>query len=263
MKQMVTRLRPILGTKAACRHVGISRASYYRRPAAKKKPRRTPVGRLSTAQRAKIRALLNSERFMDLPPRQIWATLLDEGRYVCHWRTMYRGENDEIRERRHQRTPPSYPKPERLACAPNELGSWDITTLRGPAKGIYFKLYVILDVFSRYVVGWTLAQQESAALAKKLMETTCARQGVRQHQLTLHSDRGPVRVSKTYIQLLSDLQVDGSYTRPYHSNDNPYSEAHFRTAKYHRTYEPRFGSWEEARCWARQFFITTSSILRR
>ena len=259
MKEMVTLLRPIAGTKAACRHVGLSRASYYRsrRPAPERpKRRRKNVRRLSDAKRAEIRAMLNSDRFMDLPPRQIWATLLDEGTYLCHWRTMYRimSENNEIRERRNQRVHPPYTKPELLACAPNELWTWDITTLRGPASGVYFKLYVILDVFSRYVVGWTLASQESAALAKDLIATTCTRQHVRQHQLIIHSDRGPVMVSKTYVQLLTDLGVEGSYTRPYRSNDNPYSEAHFRTAKYHRTYEPRFGSLEDARSWARQFF---------
>ena len=259
MKEMVTQLRPIVGTTAACRHVGLSRASYYRsrRPApARPKRRRKSARRLSDAKRAEIRAVLNSERFMDMPPRQIWATLLDEGIYLCHWRTMYRilRENKEIRERRNQRTHPPYTKPELLACAPNELWTWDITTLRGPAKGVYFKLYVILDVFSRYVVGWTLASQESAALAKDLIATTCTRQHVRRDQLKMHSDRGPVMVSKTYVQLLADLGVEGSYTRPYRSNDNPYSEAHFRTAKYHRTYEPRFGSLEDARSWARQFF---------
>lgn len=259
MKELVTPLRPVVGTKAACRHVGLSRASYYRsRPQAAPRPkrRRKNVRRLSEANRAQIRAMLNSKRFMDLPPRQKWATLLDEGTYLCHWRTMYRilSENSEIRERRNQRTHPPYTKPELLACAPNELWTWDITTLRGPARGAYFKLYVILEVLNRYVVGYTLASQESAALDKDLIATACARQLVRRDQLIFHSDRGPVMVSKAYVQLLADLGVEGSYTRPYRSNDNPYSEAHFRTAKYHRTYVPSFGSLEDARSWARQFF---------
>ena len=259
MREMVKALRPILGTVAACRHVGISRASYYRsQRAAQQQPkrRRQSRRRLPEARRAEIRAILNAKRFVDLPPRQIWATLLDEGTYLCHWRTMYRilSENKEIRERRNQRVHPPYTKPELLAQAPNELWTWDITTLRGPVKGLHFKLYVLLDVFSRYVVGWTLASFESAALAKDLVLATCARQNVRRDQLVLHSDRGPVMTSKTYVQLLAELGVEGSYSRPYRSNDNPYSEAHFRTAKYHRTYEVRFGSLEDARSWARQFF---------
>ena len=149
---------------------------------------------------------------------------------------------------------PRYTKPELLACAPNQLWPWDITTLREPVKGLYLKLYVLLDVFSRYVVGWTLASFESAALAKDLITTTCARQNVSRDQLIIHSDRGPIMVSKTYVQLLAELGVEGSYSRPYRSSDNPYSEAHSRTVKYHRTYEVRFGSLEDARSWARQFF---------
>ena len=256
---MVQQLNTVMSTQDACQQVGLARATYYRsQQVAKpqpKRPRRS-ARRFSDAERADILAVLNSERFMDWPPRQIWAKLLDERRYLCHWRTMYRilQENQQVQERRQQRTHPPYTKPELLACAPNELWSWDITTLKGPVKGTYFKLYVILDVFSRYVVGWTIAPYESAALAKDLVTTTLARQNVNPDALKLHSDRGSVMVSKTYVQLLADLGVEGSYSRPYQSNDNPYSESHFRTMKYHRSYVPRFGALEDARRWARQFF---------
>ena len=270
MKEMVTLLRPIVGTKAACRHVGLSRASYYRsRPPAPVRPkrRRKNVHGLSDARRAEIRAMLNSDRFMDLPPRQIRATLPDEGTYLCLWRAMYRilGDNDEIRECRNRRVPPPYTKPELLALAPNELWTWDITTLRGSARGVYFKLYDTLDVYSRYVVGWRLASQESAALAKDLIGTTCARQHVRQNRLIIHSDRGPVRVSKTYVQLLTDLGVEGSYPRPYRSNDNPYREAHFRTAKYHRTrnHASAHGKMPAAGCGSSSTGTPMRSTLRR
>ena len=257
--QMVTDISCAMSVKEACRHLGVSRPTYYRsrrpkEPQASK--RRRNRRRITDERRARILSILDSERFQDMPPRQIWATLLDEGRYACHWRTMYRilHDNKEMRERRNQRVHPPYKKPELLACGPNQVWSWDITTLRGPYKGMYFKLYVILDVFSRYVVGWTIARYESAALAKDLIATSWARQGVSRDQLVIHSDRGPAMVSKTYVQLLADLGVERSYSRPYRSNDNPYSEAHFRSMKYHRTYQARFGSLEDARCWARAFF---------
>ena len=168
------------------------------------------------------------------------------------YRILY--ESKEIPQRINQRVHPPYTKPELLACGPNQLWTWDITTLRGPKKGMYYKLYVVLDVFSRYIVGWTIAPYESAALAKDLITDTCARQNIKPNQLVIHSDRGPVMAIKTYVQLLADLAVEGSYSRPYRSNDNPCSEAHFRTAKYHRTYEVRFGSLEDARNWAQHLF---------
>jgi putative transposase len=199
---------------------------------------------------------LNSDRFCDASPRQVYATLLDEGRYVCHWRTMYRvlEEHDEVRERRNQLRHPSYAKPELLATAANQLWSWDITKLRGPEKWTYYYLYVLLDVFSRYVVGWMIARQESSILAKELIETSCQRQGIDQNQLVLHSDRGPSMISKTVAQLLVDLGVEKSHSRPHVSNDNPYSEAQFKTMKYRGDYPDRFGSIEDARSWAREFF---------
>ncbi len=200
--------------------------------------------------------LLNSDRFCDASPRQVYATLLDEGRYVCHWRTMYRilGGHDEVRERRNQLRHPRYKKPELLARGPNELWSWDITKLRGPQKWTYYYLYVIMDVYSRYVVGWMIAPREQATLAKELIETTCERQGIARDRLIIHSDRGPSMISKTVAQLLADLGVEKSHSRPYVPNDNPYSEAQFKTMKYRPDYPDRFGSIEDARQWARGFF---------
>ena len=191
-----------------------------------------------------MRDVLNSERFQDQAPRQVWAQLLDEGIYLCSWRTMYRilETYGEVRERRNQLRPPSYTKPELLATGPNELWSWDITKLKGPAKWVYYYLYVILDVFSRYVVGWMIAEQESADLAEPLIETCCQRQDIHREQLTLHADRGAVMVASTLAQLLSDLGVTPSHSRPHVPDDNPFSEAQFKTMKYQPTFPQRFGS---------------------
>lgn len=251
-----------LGTELACRHMGVPRSSYYRakRPKpepgpAKQRPRDSARA-LREPERSEVRLLLNSDRFCDASPRQVYATLLDEGRYVCHWRTMYRilAEHDEVRERRNQLRHPCYAKPELLATAANQLWSWDITKLRGPEKWTYYYLYVLLDVFSRYVVGWMIAQRESSILAKELIETSCQRQGIDRQQLVLHSDRGSSMTSKTVAQLLVDLGVEKSHSRPHVSNDNPYSEAQFKTMKYRPDYPDRFGSIEDARSWARAFF---------
>jgi putative transposase len=181
-----------------------------------------------------VRAVLNSPRFQDCSPAAINATLLDEGQYLCSTRTMYRvlEVDGATRERRDQLTHPKYQKPELLASAPNQLWSWDITKLRGPAKWTYFYLYVILDVFSRYVVGWMVAPRESAELAKKLIEESCEKQNIQPSQLTLHADRGSAMRSKPVALLLADLSVTKTHSRPYTSNDNPYSESHFRTMKH-------------------------------
>jgi putative transposase len=251
-----------MGAEPACRQLGVPRSSYYRskrpkpEPAGAKPLPNKPARALSEPERSEVRLLLNSDRFCDASPRQVYATLLDEGRYVCHWRTMYRilGEHDEIRERRNQLRHPRYKKPELLARGPNELWSWDITKLRGPQKWTYYYLYVIMDVYSRYVVGWMIAPVEQATLAKELIETTCARQGITRDDLVLHSDRGPSMTSKTVAQLLADLGVEKSHSRPHVSNDNPYSEAQFKTMKYRPDYPDRFGSIEDARQWARAFF---------
>jgi putative transposase len=200
--------------------------------------------------------LNNSERFLDDAPRQVYATLLDEGIYLCHWRTMYRilEAYAEVRERRNHLQYPAYAKPELLATAPNKLYSWDITKLKGPAKWTYYYLYVILDVFSRYVVGWLIAKRESAALAEALIAETCAKQGIEPDQLTIHADRGSSMRSKTVALLLADLGVTKTHSRPYTSTDNPYSEAQFRTLKYRPDYPDRFGSLQDARSWAQAFF---------
>ena len=250
-----------VGVSAACQALGMPRSSFYRTRAPQQsspepEPRPRPGRALSDQERAHVRETLNSERFQDQSPRQVWATLLDEGRYLCSWRTMYRvlDEHAEVRERRDQLRRPAYEKPELLATAPNELWSWDITKLKGPVTWTYFYLYVILDVFSRYVVGWMVAEKESSALAKELIEQTCQRQGIDQNQLVLHADRGPSMTSKTVAQLLADLGVTKTHSRPHVSNDNPYSEAQFKTMKYRPDFPERFGSLAHARCWGGRFF---------
>lgn len=200
--------------------------------------------------------MLNSERFVDRSPAQIYATLLDEDRYLCSERTMYRilAERGEVRERRNQLTHPRYVKPQLLAVAPNEVWSWDITKLRGPAKWTYFYLYVILDIFSRYVVGWLVSRRESATLAKKLIEQSCEKQGIEPGQLTVHADRGAAMRSKLLAHLLADLGITKTHTRPYTSSDNPYSESQFKTLKYCPQFPDKFGSFEDAWGFCRVFF---------
>jgi len=215
-----------------------------------------PDRALSEDEHCQVRDLLNSERFQDAAPRQIYAALLDEGVYLCSWRTMYRilEGHDEIRERRNQLQHPAYSKPELLAAAPNQLWSWDITKLRGPVTWTYYYLYVILDVFSRYAVGWMVAEEETSALAKQLIAQTCRKQNIEPGKLTLHADRGAPMVAKSVAQLLGDLGVVKTHSRPYTPNDNPYSEAQFKTLKYQPDYPDRFGSPLGARAWSRSFF---------
>ncbi len=203
-----------------------------------------------------VRAILNSERFQDLAPRQVYASLLDEGQYLCHWRTMYRilDEHQEVRERRNQLRHPNHQKPELLATGPNQVWSWDITRLLGPVKWTYYYLYVILDIFSRYAVGWMVAKREAASLARELIRQTCAKQGIQPEQLTLHSDRGSPMIARSMAMLLADLGVTKSHSRPHISDDNPYSEAQFKTLKYRPDYPQRFGCHADARAWARAFF---------
>jgi putative transposase len=201
--------------------------------------------------------VLNSERFQDQTPREVYATLLDEGVYHCHWRTMYRilDEQQEVRERRNQLRHPAYARPELLATAPNQLWSWDITKLRGPVRLCYYYLYAMLDVFSRYIVGWMVAEHESAALAEELIVAACTNQRIQRDQLTIHSDRGAPMTAKPIAVLMSDLGITKSHSRPHVSDDNPYSEAQFRTLKYCPTYPDRFGSLQDARQWC-QAFVT-------
>jgi len=203
-----------------------------------------------------VREVLNSGRFQDCAPRQVYASLLDEATYLCSWRTMYRilAAANEVRERRDQLRRPTYTKPELLATRPRELWSWDITKLKGPTKWTYYYLYVILDVFSRYVVGWMISERETAELAEAFIAETCAKEGIGSDQLTLHADRGSAMTSKSVAQLLADLGVTKTHSRPHVSNDNPYSESQFKTLKYRGDFPAQFGSLADARAWARPFF---------
>lgn len=201
-------------------------------------------------------AVLRSERFADKAPAQVWATLLDEGTYHCSIRTMHRllAQHGELRERRDQLRHPNYTKPELLATAANQVWSWDITKLLGPAKWTYFYLYVILDIFSRYAVGWMLARQESAALAKRLIGETYDKQRIVPGQLTIHADRGPSMKSQPVAYLLAGLGITKTHSRPHVSDDNPYSEAHFKTLKYCPDFPDRFGSFQDAQAFCHRFF---------
>lgn len=246
-----------MGTDPACRAVGLSRATLYRgrRPAVVARPRSAPPRALALGERQGVLDLLHT-RFVDQAPAQVHATLLDEGTYLCSPRTMYRLLDGarEIKERRNQVRRPHYAAPELLAMRPNEVWSWDITKLLGPAKWTYFYLYVILDIFSRYVVGWMIAPHESAALAERLIAETCAKHDIPPGQLTLHADRGASMRSKPVALLLTDLGVTKTHSRPHVSNDNPFSEAHFRTLKYCPLFPERFGSIEDGRAFGQAFF---------
>ena len=248
-----------VGVVPACAALGLPRASFYRQLAPLQGPapaRPKPARALAKWERDAVFAHLHSERFQDHSPIQVYATLLDEGQYYCSARTMYRllAQAGQTRERRDQLVHPSYQKPELLASAPNQLWSWDITKLLGPAKWTYFYLYVILDVFSRYVVGWMLAPRESAELAQQFIAETCGKQHIAPGQLTVHADRGSSMTSKPVAFLLSDLGVTKTHSRPHVSNDNPYSESQFRTLKYRPSFPDRFGSIQDARAFAVDFF---------
>ena len=249
-------LKEMVGTSAACRALNVPRSSLYRARKPKQAPsqRTTPPRGLKPEEKAAVRTVLNSEQFWDCAPREVYATLLDEGIYHCHWRTMYRilAEHDEVHERRNQRCHPASSRPELRATGPNQLWSWDITRLRGP-QGIYYYLYTIIDVFSRYLVGWMIALRESADLAQVLIAETCAKQGIEQDQLILHADRGSAMRSKSVAQLLIDLGVAKSHSRPHTPTDNPYSEAQFKTMKYRPDYPEAFNGIEDARSWGRDF----------
>jgi putative transposase len=245
------------GVAQACRVLGVPRSRVYRarKPKTEGAPRPTPPRALSVEEKAEIRAVLNSERFCDSAPREVYATLLDEDSvYYCHWRTMYRilEEHDEVCERRKQRRHPKRAKPELRATGPRQVWTWDITQLRGP--GCFYYLYTIIDVFSRYAVGWMIAHQESGELARQLIAETCAKQGVERDRLILHADRGSAMRSKTVRELLVDLGVSKSHSRPHTPTDNPYSEAQFKTMKYRPDYPEAFQGITHARLWARAFF---------
>ena len=222
-------------------------------PTVRARPRRA---RLVPAERQAVLDVLHSERFVDQSPAEVQATLLEEQTYLCSTRTMYRilDAAQEVRERRDQARHPVYARPELVATAPNQIWSWDITKLKGPIPYLYYSLYVILDLFSRYVVGWMVAAHENARLAQRLIEATCLKQGIGPHQLTIHADRGAPMRSKLVAELFSDLSIDASHSRPRVSNDNPFSEAQFRTFKYRPEFPDRFGSLEHARNVSRDLF---------
>lgn len=246
------------GIKSLCLALGIARGSYYRvrTPRPPSKTERLHPRALSAEERQEVLRTVNSERFCDQAPAEVYATLLDEGRYLCSERTLYRilEENHQVRERRDQLRHPAYAAPELLASRPNEVWSWDITKLLGPTKWTYFYLYVILDIFSRYVVGWMVAHRESASLAQQLIEETLERHHIEPATLTLHADRGPSMTSKQVAFFLADLGVTKTHSRPYVSNDNPYSESQFKTLKYRPEFPERFGSYQDARGFLRRFF---------
>jgi putative transposase len=260
--EAVEKLAPDIGTKPACEAIGLSRAGLYRQRAIDKaapvvrKQRPSPPRALTIVEEQEVLDVLHSERFQDKAPHEVYAALLDEGRYLCSIRTMYRilEKHSEVKERRNQLSHPVYTKPELLATGPNQVWSWDITKLKGPQKWSYFYLYVILDIFSRYVVGWMVATCELSDLAKRLIRESAAKQGIVRDQLTVHADRGSSMKSKPVAFLMADLGITKTHSRPYTSDDNPYSEAQFKTLKYRPEFPDRFGSIQDARQFCQTFF---------
>jgi putative transposase len=262
IEEAIDQLTPLVGTTAALASVGADRATWYRKHRQSPAPPRpervvTPQPRaLTQVERKEVKRTLESDEFVDEAPASVYAKLLDQGTYLASISTMYRvlHEHDEVRERRRQATHPAHKKPELMASGPNEIWSWDITKLHGPQKWTYYYLYVILDIFSRYAVGWMLARTEWADLSKRLINETVAKHDVPRDQLTLHSDRGSPMIAKPVAHLLADLGVTKSHSRPHVSNDNPFSESQFRTFKYRPDFPDRFGSFEDARAHCARFF---------
>lgn len=259
--QLVEEAREQIPVKRLCDGLGFSRATYYReinpaKPSVLTGERPASPRALSPEEEEIVLAVLNSDRFCDRSPTEVYYTLLDEGIRYCSLRTMYRilSKNQEIQERRRQAQHPHYAPPQLLAESPNQVWTWDITKLAGPSKGIYYQLYVIIDIFSRFVVGWMVAAQETAVLAKHFIEETCISQGIQAGQLSIHADRGASMRSKPVASLLSDLGVAKSHSRPRVSNDNPFSESQFKTLKYCPEFPERFGSLEDTRAFCQDFF---------
>jgi putative transposase len=249
---------PRAGVGPVLSAMGLSVATFYRQRQGPRlvKPRPKPASALSLAEEASVLDLLHGERFVDKAPAEVVATLLSEGKYTCSERTMYRllDKHGEVKERRDQLRHPAYNKPELVATEPNEVWSWDITKLKTHAKWTYLYLYVVLDIFSRYVVGWMLAEHENGRHAERLMHETFERQGIKPGQLVLHADRGQPMRSKRLSQLLADLDVTRSHSRPHVSDDNPFSESQFKTLKYHPRFPGRFGGQEDGLAFCREFF---------
>jgi putative transposase len=258
----VSELTPLVGVREACEAVGEAQARWYRRHRQSPpppKPERVPAPQpraLSEVERIELRAVLNSDEHVDEAPATVYAKLLDKGIYLASVPTMYRvlREHDEVHERRRQATHPAAKKPELLAAKPNEIWSWDISKLLGPQKWTYYYLYVIIDIFSRYVPGWMLAHAENARLAEALLVDTVAKQNIGHGQLTIHADRGSPMIAKPVAFLLADLGVTKSHSRPHCSNDNPFSESQFRTMKYRPEFPDRFGSYADAHAFCSRFF---------
>jgi putative transposase len=250
--------RTIDNTREACEVLQVPRASFYRffEPEKPKKEKPKPPLALCKKEEQAVLEVLHSERFQDLAPAEVYATLLDDGDYLCSVRTMYRilDKHQEVKERRKHVSRSHYTKPELLAAGPKQVWSWDTTKLKGPQKWTYYYLYVILDIFSRYVPGWMIAEVDKAFLAEQFIAETCEKQGIIEDQLIIHSDRGPSMKAKLVAELMADLGVTKSHSRPYNSNDNPYSEAQFKTVKYCPRFPERFGSIQDARSFSREFF---------
>ena len=253
-------LLPVIGVKPTCELVGVSKASYYRRAKppvfGPPRPRPTPPNALSGEERASILTVLHRPEHADLAVAQVWARLLDDNVYLASESTMYRilRDHGESGERRRQATHPAKTKPQLRASGPNQCWSWDITKLRGPRRGVYYDLYVIIDIFSRYVVGWTIAAAEDGNIAKALIAAALNEHGIDRDQLNLHADRGSAMTSKPVVQLLIDLGVARTHSRPKVSNDNPYSESNFKTLKYCPAFPSLFGSIQDARAFCTRFF---------
>jgi putative transposase len=259
----ITELAPIVGTAAACRAVGQPRSSWYRQhrrspspPRPPRGPRRPQPRALGAAERQQVLEVLHAERFWDAAPATVYATMLDEGSYLCSVATMYRllRQQGETGDRRRHARHPARVKPELLATRPNQVWSWDLTKLAGPARWTWYYLYTILDIFSRYVVGWMVAAREAAMLAERLLADTIANQRIAPDQLTVHADRGTSMTAKPVAMLLADLGVTRSHSRPHVPDDNPYSESQFKTLKHHPTFPERFGSIQNARAFCQGFF---------
>jgi putative transposase len=254
-------VEPMLGTKAACAAVGRPRATHYRHQAPPKPrstaPRPAPPNKLTDEEMGQILDVLRWPRFVDLSPAQVFHILLDEGRYLASVSTYYRllRANGEVRERRRQAMHPPRVRPELVARKPLVVWSWDITKLKGPKKGEYYDLYVVLDIFSRYVVAWCVAPSESGELAKELIADAVARHEVPPGQLTVHADRGSSMTSNPVVELLAFLGIGRTHSRPHVSNDNPFSEAQFKTLKYCPEFPERFGCVQDARAFCERFFM--------
>jgi len=260
--QAVAELQPLVGVRVACTAVGEAQARWYRRhrqspppPTPERVPASQPRA-LSELERKELHQVLDSEEFVDEAPATVYAKLLDQGVYLASVPTMYRvlHAHDEVHERRRQATHPAAKKPELLATRPNQVYSWDITKLLGPVKWTWFYLYVVLDIYSRYVPGWLLAHAENARLAEVLLADTAAKQHITSGQLTIHADRGSPMTAKSVAFLLAELGVTKSHSRPHVSNDNPYSESQFRTMKYRPEFPDRFGSYQDAHTFCGRFF---------